>query len=128
MKIKQEKQFTLPQLIEWAMENEIKHRVFESNPNFDGVTYRLGFDKGGDLYFEESLTPTLLFTIEVEEEIEIDEYTVFHTLVKIVEDGTVYTCTDATINREKNSAVVVIYAKLNGVLKLIWTRDKGLVE
>ncbi|ANK37579.1 hypothetical protein AOB58_777 [Staphylococcus sp. AntiMn-1] len=128
MKIKQKKQLNLPQLIEWAMENEIKHRVFESNPNFDGVTYRLGFDKGGDLYFEESLTPTLLFTVEVEEEIEIDEYTVFHTLVKIVEDGTVYTCTDATINREKNSAVVVIYAKLNGILKLIWTRDKGLVE
>ncbi|RLL56391.1 hypothetical protein D8062_09820 [Staphylococcus aureus] len=72
MKIKTKKQLNLPQLIEWAMDNDIKHRVFESNPNFDGVTYRLGFDKGGDLYFEESLAPTLLFTVEVEEEITED--------------------------------------------------------
>lgn len=72
MKIKTKKQLTLPQLIEWAMKNDIKHRGFESNPNFDGVTYRLGFDKGGYLYFEESLAPTLLFTVEVEEEITED--------------------------------------------------------
>ena len=69
MKIKRKVQKTLPQLIEWAIDNEIKHRVFVSNPNFDGVTYKLGFDIGGDLYFEEALTPTLLFTVEVEEEI-----------------------------------------------------------
>lgn len=126
MKIKRKVQKNLPQLIEWAMDNDIKHRVFVSNPNFDGVTYKLGFDKGGDLYFEESLAPTLLFTVTTEEE--LTEDTVFHTLVKVIEDGTVYTCTDATINREKNSAVVEIHAILNGVLKLIWTHDKGLVE
>ena len=72
VKIKQKKQLNLPQLIEWAMENNIKHRVFVSNPNFDGVTYKLGFDIGGDLYFEEPLTPTLLFTITTEEEITED--------------------------------------------------------
>lgn len=72
MKIKRKVQKNLPQLIEWAMDNDIKHRVFVSNPNFDGVTYKLGFDIGGDLYFEEPLTPTLLFTVEVEEEITED--------------------------------------------------------
>ncbi|MDK9853156.1 hypothetical protein [Staphylococcus equorum] len=72
MKIKRKVQKNLPQLIEWAMDNGIKHRVFESNPNFDGITYKLGFDIDGDLYFEEPLTPTLLFTIEVEEEITED--------------------------------------------------------
>ena len=72
MKIKTNKTMNLPQLIEWAMENEIKHRVFESNPNFDGLTYELGFDIDGDLYSEEPLAPTLLFTIEVEEEITED--------------------------------------------------------
>lgn len=72
MKIKRKVQKTLPQLIEWAMDNDIKHRVFKSNPNFDGVTYRLGFDKGGDLYFEEALAPTLLFTVEVEEVVDED--------------------------------------------------------
>lgn len=84
MKIKTKKQLNLPQLIEWATENDIKVRVFESNPNFDGVTYRLGFDKGGDLYFEESLSPTLLFTVEVEEE--ITEDTVLDELVELYED------------------------------------------
>lgn len=84
MKIKTKKQLNLPQLIEWAMDNDIKHRVFESNPNFDGVTYRLGFDKGGDLYFEESLAPTLLFTVEVEEE--ITEDTVIPKMVEIYLD------------------------------------------
>lgn len=72
VKIKTKKQLTLPQLIEWAIDNDIKHRVFESNPNFDGVTYNLGFDIDGDLYFEEYLTPTSLFTVEVEEDITED--------------------------------------------------------
>ncbi|MEX6272150.1 hypothetical protein AB6F13_01425 [Staphylococcus saprophyticus] len=72
MKIKRKKQLNLPQLIEWALVNEIKHKTFQSNPNFDGVTYKLGFNKVGDLYFEEPLTPTLLFTVEVEEEITED--------------------------------------------------------
>lgn len=84
MKIKTKKQFTLPQLIEWAMENDIKVRVFESNPNFDGVTYKLGFNKAGDLYFDEALSPTLLFTIEVEEE--LTEDTVIPELVELYED------------------------------------------
>ena len=72
VKIKTKKQLTLPQLIEWAIDNDIKHKVFESNPNFDGVTYNLGFDIDGDLYFEEYLTPTSLFTVEVEEDITED--------------------------------------------------------
>lgn len=72
MKIKTKKQLNLPQLIEWAINNDIKHRVFVSNPNFDGVTYKLGFDITGDLYFEEALSPTLLFTVELEEEITED--------------------------------------------------------
>lgn len=72
VKIKTKKQLTLPELIEWAIDNDIKNRVFESNPNFDGVTYNLGFDIDGDLYFEEYLTPTSLFTVEVEEEVTED--------------------------------------------------------
>ena len=89
MKIKRKVQKTLPQLIEWAIDNDIKHRVFVSNPNLDGVTYKLGFDITGDLYFEEPLTPTLLFTVEVEEEVtedtELDLVERF-----IVDNGTYY--------------------------------------
>lgn len=132
MKIKRKKQLNLPQLIEWAQDNieEATKKVYRVNENevlghhvrFTEVYSDLEVRLHGYIPFDST------FTVEVEEEIEIDEYTVFRTLVKVIEDGTVYTCTDATINREKNSAVVVIYAKLNGVLKLIWTRDKGLVE
>src|SRR5699024_2633723 len=85
MKIKTKKQFTLPQLIQWAIDNEIEHRVFVSNPNFDGVTYKLGFHKGGDLYFEEPLTPTLLFTVEVEEN--VTEDTVLDEMLLIYDNG-----------------------------------------
>lgn len=124
VKIKRKVEMTLPELIQWGWDTDIKEKAFYNNVD-GGSVY---FDKLQNVSIEHETAKNETFTIEVEEEIEIDEYTVFHTLVKIVEDGTVYTCTDATINREKNSAVVVIYAKLNGVLKLIWTRDKGLVE
>jgi hypothetical protein len=126
VKIKQKKTMNLPQLIEWAWDNEIKNKRYrrsDSNP-YEYVW----INENSDIELDEDMRISKHDTFTVEEEIEIDEYTVFHTLVKVIEDGTVYTCTDATINREKNSAVVEIHAILNGVLKLIWTHDKGLVE
>ena len=131
VKIKQKKTMNLPQLIEWAMENEIKHRVFESNPNFDGVTYRLGFDKGGDLYFEESLTPTLLFTVEVEEE--ITEDTKFKHLIEIEQDDTCYMWLNTSVSAEKQvndckNLSKEFHAYIDGEFKLIWTREKGLIS
>ncbi|KYH14901.1 hypothetical protein [Staphylococcus kloosii] len=131
MKIKQQKQLNLPQLIEWAWENDIKHRVFESNPNFDGVTYRLGFDKGGDLYFEESLAPALLFTVEVEEE--ITENTVIPKILEVYQDASSNLGVDIHVSRTINSVIedaeVVTLHIVNddGTHTLIW-RDGRLVE
>lgn len=136
MKIKTKKQLNLSQLIEWAMENDIKHRVFESNPNFDGVTYRLGFDKGGDLYFEESLAPTLLFTVEVEEE--ITEDTVIPKMVEIYLDRERdFDFADVHLNQSINKVKddyefgckSLTFHKMNddGTHTLIW-RDGKLVE
>lgn len=125
VKIKQKKTMNLPQLIEWAMDNDIKHRVFESNPNFDGVTYRLGFDKGGDLYFEESLAPTLLFTVEVEEE--ITEDTKFRHIVFIDDCDLSASYENKSINEIKYGHDKEFHAYINGEFKLIWTREKGLV-
>ncbi|WP_210140364.1 hypothetical protein [Staphylococcus sp. GDX8P107P-1] len=127
MKIKRKVEMNLPQLIEWGFENDVTNTWYRAS-NVEEYISEVFFGATGLPQFSNTVDKNDLFTVEVEEEIEIDEYTVFHTLVKVIEDGTVYTCTDATINREKNSAVVVICAKLNGVLKLIWTRDKGLVE
>lgn len=141
MKIKRKVQKNLPQLIEWAMDNDIKHRVFESNPNFDGVTYRLGFDKGGDLYFEESLAPTLLFTVEVEEELTEDTVipkllTTFETInvknkvryqrVRIDENYTIKLMLNITeVHREPVETLHIVND--DGTHTLIW-RDGKLVE
>ena len=131
MKIKQEKKFTLPQLIEWAIDNDIKHRVFESNPNFDGVTYELGFDIDGDLYFEEYLTPTSLFTVEVEEE--ITEDTKLPSV--LVYDGKYFKALyGLSINDIEKRFIDYVYRVetihlINGdTHTLIWTNEKGLVE
>lgn len=127
MKIKSKKQMSLPQLIEWAAVNDVKVRVFESNPNFDGVTYKLGFNKAGDLYFDEALSPTLLFTIEVEEEItedtkisELAQYSVF---------GFRTTRNNVSINHVKDENSLAFYIMNDDrTMTLIWTKEKGLVE
>ncbi|MDK9870470.1 MAG: hypothetical protein L0L09_14345 [Staphylococcus equorum] len=127
MKIKTKKQLNLPQLIEWAMDNDIKHRVFESNPNFDGVTYKLGFDIGGDLYFEEPLTPTLLFTIEVEEE--IDEFSDIKRLAHYTVHGFTSTNFNKSIGELRKSNSLAFYIMNDDrTLTLIWTKEKGMVE
>lgn len=127
MKIKRKVQKNLPQLIEWAMDNDIKHRVFESNPNFDGVTYRLGFDKGGDLYFEESLAPTLLFTVEVEEE--LTEDTKVSKLAHYSTYGFKGTKNNTSINDVKDKISLAFYImNSDRTMTLIWTKEKGLVE
>ena len=129
MKIKTKKQLNLPQLIEWGFDNPelSKGKLYNIDDEDARFSPYVSFPADGT-GVRVPCTITQDNTFTVEEEIEIDEYTVFHTLVKVIEDGTVYTCTDAIINREKNSAVVEIHAILNGVLKLIWTREKGLVE
>lgn len=104
VKIKVKKKMNLPQLIEWAAVNDVKVRVFESNPNFDGVTYKLGFDKAGDLYFEEALSPTLLFTIEVEEEITEDTHLDYLYALTNDDEKEIHRCMNFTI---KNASMVI---------------------
>ncbi|WP_204181906.1 hypothetical protein [Staphylococcus sp. GDY8P152P] len=81
MKIKTKKQLNLPQLIEWAMDNEIKDRMFLTES-----AYCVGFDKHGFIYFNSTNCMPLdqLFTVEVEEE--ITEDTVIPKMVEIYLD------------------------------------------
>lgn len=75
MKIKTKKQFTLPQLIEWAMKNDMHEKSFCGDRYGDAVH----FDENEDMLCDHvSLTET--FTVEVEEE--ITEDTVFPKLVE----------------------------------------------
>ncbi|WWT40230.1 hypothetical protein [Staphylococcus phage PT1-4] len=75
MKIKTKKQFTLPQLIEWAMKNDMHEKSFCGDRYGDAVH----FDENEDMLCDHvSLTET--FTVEVEEE--ITENTVLPKLVE----------------------------------------------
>ena len=67
MKIKTKKQLNLPQLIEWAMKNDMHEKSFCGDRYGDAVH----FDENEDMLCDHvSLTET--FTIEVEEEITED--------------------------------------------------------
>ena len=126
MKIKQKKQFTLPQLIEWAWDNGVENKEcpcvgFESKTViFNGI----GWAEFSD---EFSYNPHDTFTVEVEEE--IDEDTVLpRILVKTNYDDTAKEYNNSMINE-----FVPIYTKAIYILNddltmtLIW-RDGKLVE
>ena len=70
MKIKRKVQLTLPQLIEWAMGNNVDNSIFIGKKNL----YNVGFNKNGLMYFNTTKPiPTgEIFTVEVEEEITED--------------------------------------------------------
>ncbi|WP_434795931.1 hypothetical protein [Staphylococcus equorum] len=70
MKIKRKVEMNLPQLIEWAKENDIENKIFIGKQNY----YNVGFDIHGFMYFNSSNTMSLdeTFTVTTEEEITED--------------------------------------------------------
>ncbi|MCD8872108.1 hypothetical protein [Staphylococcus gallinarum] len=127
MKIKTKKQLNLPQLIEWAMENNIKDTVFLTKD------YSVGFDMHGFIYFNSSTTIPLdtMFTVEVEEE--ITEDTVFEEILLIVNNGlgievySNYSINDVLSNNEGYYEETVMLI-LKPDPEVVWTHEKGLVE
>lgn len=128
MKIKTKKQLNLPQLIEWAMKNKIKGRMFLTER-----AYCVGFDKHGFIYFNSTNSMPLdqTFTVEVEEEITLD--TVFEEILLIVNNGlgievySNYSINDVLSNNEGYYEETVMLI-LKPDPEVIWTREKGLVE
>lgn len=69
VKIKQKKTMNLPQLIEWAWDNEIKNERFIADKQLTNIE----FDDTGDvLIYGNDNKKTVKFSIEVEEEITED--------------------------------------------------------
>lgn len=64
-KIKRKVEMTLPELIEWAWENEVSDKAFYSNLD-GGSVY---FDKIQNLSIEHEIAINETFTVEIEEEI-----------------------------------------------------------
>ncbi|WP_049395106.1 hypothetical protein [Staphylococcus haemolyticus] len=64
-KIKRKVEMTLPELIEWAWENEVSDKAFYSNLD-GGSVY---FDKIQNLSIEHEIAINETFTVEIEEEV-----------------------------------------------------------
>ena len=123
MKIKTKKEMNLPELIDWAMENEIKDRMFLTKDS-----YCVGFDRHGYIYFNSSLTMPLNQVFTVETEKEITENTVIPEMLTIYDKG----ITDLTNNKSLNDFIKNNLKSayiMNDDLKLIliW-RDGKLVN
>lgn len=76
-KIKRKVEMTLPELIEWAWENEVSDKAFYSNLD-GGSVY---FDKIQNLSIEYEIAINETFTVEIEKE--IDEDTVLPMFIEI---------------------------------------------
>ncbi|UNB47649.1 hypothetical protein KM149_07035 [Staphylococcus coagulans] len=80
MKIKVKKEMTLPRLIEWAWDNDVRSRMFIGSG--DGI---VKFDIGGMVTNLEYVDSDETFRVEVEEEITKD--TVIPTLIEVYKNG-----------------------------------------
>ena len=124
MKIKQKKQFTLPQLIEWAMDNDVTDRMFLTENS-----YCVGFDRHGFIYFNSSRTMPLYQTFTVEVEEEITEDTVFEQIFETDMEGFDEGFENVSINdvlSPRTESLVVMDKHLEPVT--IWTNTEGLVK
>ncbi|WP_196231865.1 hypothetical protein [Staphylococcus delphini] len=85
MKIKTKKEMTLPELIQWAWENDVRDKSYFSENSMRGVS----FDSDGKVsfYFPKFATQHIrqnsIFTVEVEEE--ITEETVISMVLEVCE-------------------------------------------
>lgn len=136
--IKRKVEMILPQLIEWAKNNEIKDRMFLTKDS-----YCVGFDRHGYIYFNSSLTMPLnqVFTVEVEEEITmdtvLDAIVIVRRQISILGNESTHVCrkgnvsiNQVLIQQPNNSQFVYLEIHLmenDRIDRLIWTKEKGLV-
>lgn len=128
MKIKRKVQKNLPQLIEYAWDNGIKNKGFESER-----TSRAYFDYDGYLSCTRAMEPSDSFTVEVEEE--ITEDTELDLVLRFISEDKAYYTNPQTmsINTCLGSApddIITTHFYIendNRELVLIW-RDGKLVE
>ena len=126
MKIKQKKQLNLPQLIEWAWENDIKNKEYPCD-GFEDKTVIFNLMGWAEFSDEFSYNPDETFTVTTEEE--LTEDTVIPEMLTIYFNG------DSRIQNNKmlNDLNTTYHIKsayiMNDDLRLIliW-RDGKLVE
>lgn len=125
MKIKTKKQLNLPQLIEWAMENEITNTWFRAS-NVKEYISEVFFGATGLPQFSSTVNKNDLFTVEVEEE--ITEDTVIPKMLLVYASDDSHFIEDRSLGGLSKSCVEGIYILNDDLtLTLIW-KDGKLVE
>ena len=124
MKIKRKVEMNLPQLIEWAWENNVKGEFFPIDQNEESGIY---FATNNDFMMKNAdfIRYDNAFTVEVEEE--ITEDTDFKRLVYIDDDDDTVAFSNFTIRELKDNGVKEFHAYIDGEFKLVWRNGK-LVE
>lgn len=125
MKIKTKKQKNLPQLIEWAWDNNVKnerYRCSDSNP-YEYVW----INENSDVELDEDMriSKNDTFTVEVEET--VTEKTEFELLIEITDGYPNCLWEEASVEDWKDEDSKEFHAYIDGEFKLIW-RDGKLVE
>ena len=124
MKIKTKKQMHLPQLIEHIEQTDYEACVYQAD---DVPVYvRVGRIKGIHIEGSGTVFPHNTFTVETLEE--ITENTKFKYLVEISTKGSSIMWEHSYINQRIGGQSKEFHAYIDGEFKLIWTREKGLVE
>src|SRR5699024_4299248 len=123
MKIKTKKEMNLPQMIEWAWDNEIKNERFIA----DKQLINIEFDNTGDvLIYGNGSIKTVKFSIEVEEEItedkELDE------MLLVYDNGVTHIAENKNLSFiSKGNLKSAYYMNDDLRLILIW-RDGELIK
>ena len=124
MKIKRKVEMNLPQLIEWAWDNNVKDKNLLADNNVTPLRISIG----GEFIFDNNYiySKNHTFTVEVEEE--ITEDTEFESMVEVTTDNLFAVWENASISTWKYEHSKEFHAYIDGEFKLIWTHEKGLVE
>lgn len=124
MKIKTKKQFTLPQLIQWAWENDVKNIQYVCD-NFRSKSVNFNQMGWAEFSSEFSYNPDDVFTVTAEKE--ITEETTFDNIVEINTHGEHFLWNNSKIANIIDYESEEFHAYIDREFRLIW-RDGKLVE
>lgn len=123
-KIKKKVKMTLPELITWAWENDVREEWFYSDNQAQKSSYGVQFDEDGDFISRLALNSDLLFTVEVEEE--ITEETEIPEILEIFKDNDGTQWFGNSIEQLKDDFSREFWLKDGDTMTLIW-KDGELV-
>lgn len=125
--IKRKVEMNLVGLLEWAWENEIKNKDFESSNTDCACIVEVSFDDEGDFDSDYYVSKDDYFTVEIKEE--ITEDTKINNLCHLTIFGFTSVTRTRSINDAKDDHSVAFYIMNDDhTMTLIWTKEKGLVD